>query len=104
MTDVREDTNGMDPLLENHVQISQLINDTNNGWVSTSGESQLLDEVFHDSNNCVEALWKGGVFKEKCLPDNKYEMPATLTTRLRKLDMFDDIYANVGNEEEGCML
>jgi hypothetical protein len=59
--DVREDTNGMDPLLEEHVRIPQLIKDMHNmrgrdpfqysrtiEWVSPYGESQLLDEVFHD--------------------------------------------------------
>jgi hypothetical protein len=59
-----------------------------------------LDEVFRESEDCVEALWKGGVFKEKCLPDKKYETPETLATRLEKLEMFDEMYVHVGKEEE----
>jgi hypothetical protein len=40
------------------------------------------------------------VFKEKCLPDNKYEMPETVDTKLEKLDMCDEMYVHVGKEEQ----
>jgi hypothetical protein len=36
-----------------------------NVWVSLSGESHLLDDVFHDDEECVKAFFDKGVFKEK---------------------------------------
>jgi hypothetical protein len=69
-------------------------------WVSPSGESQFLDEVFHDIEDCVEVLLNGGVFKDKFLPDKKDETPETLAAMLEKLDIFDEIYVHVGKEEE----
>jgi hypothetical protein len=57
-------------------------------WVSPSGESQLLDEVFCDSEECVEALLNGGVFKEGCLPEEG-DTPKTVAATFENLDMFD---------------
>jgi hypothetical protein len=67
--------------MKNHVRIQQLISDMNNKrirdpfqytrttvWVSPSGESQLLDDVFHDDEECVKAIFNKGVFNEKCIP------------------------------------
>jgi hypothetical protein len=111
--DVRDDNNGMDPLLKDRVWISQLIKDMDNvrshdhflyrritEWLSPSGESLLLDEVFQDSEVCVEAIWKCGVSDEKCLLDKKDETLQTLTSRLENIDMFNEIYVHVGKEEE----
>jgi hypothetical protein len=56
--------------------------------VSPSGESQLLDDLFHDYEECVKALFNKGVFNEKCIPTEKY-MPEALAETLNKLDMFD---------------
>jgi hypothetical protein len=52
-----------------------------NIWVSPSGETQLLDEVFRDSEECVDALWNGGVFREGCLPEED-DTPKTLAATL----------------------
>jgi hypothetical protein len=67
-----------------HVCSQQLISDMNNArsrnplqytrkavWVSPYGESQLLDDVFHDDEECVKALFNKGVFKEKIIPNEK---------------------------------
>jgi hypothetical protein len=81
---VTEEINSTDPLIKNQVHIQQLISDMNNArsrdpfqytrknvWVSPSGESQILDDVFHDYEECVKALFNKGVFNEKCIPAKK---------------------------------
>jgi hypothetical protein len=72
---VSEEISITDPLMKNHLRIQQLISDMNNArsrdpfqytrttvWVSLSGENQLLDDVFHDDEECVKALFNKGVF------------------------------------------
>jgi hypothetical protein len=57
-----------DPLMKNHVRIQQLISDMNNArirdpfqytitpvWVSPSGDSHILDDVFHDDEEYFKA-------------------------------------------------
>jgi hypothetical protein len=68
--------------------------------VSPSEESQLLDEVFHDGDDCGESLWNGRFLKEKFLPDQKDKMPETLAATLEKLDMFDEFHVHVGKDDE----
>jgi hypothetical protein len=68
-------------------------------WVSPSGESQLLDDVFHDDEECVKALFDKGVFKEKCIPNEKYTAEALAAT-LDKLDMLDEMYVHVKKDQE----
>jgi hypothetical protein len=87
--------------MKNHVRIQQLISDMNNTrsrdpfqctrttvWVSPSGESQLLNDVFQDDEECVNALFNKGVFNEKCIPAKK-DMAEALAAIFDKLDMFD---------------
>jgi hypothetical protein len=67
---VTEEINSTDPIMKHHVRIQQLISDMNNirsrdpfqytrktVWVSPSGESQLLDDVFHDDEECVKGFF-----------------------------------------------
>jgi hypothetical protein len=109
---VTEEINSTDPLMKNHVRIQQLILDTNNarssdpfqytrktGWVSPSGESQILDDVFHDDEECVNALFNKGVFNEKCIPNEK-DMAEALAATLDKLEIFDEIYIHVKKDQE----
>jgi hypothetical protein len=66
--------------------------------VSTSGESQLVDEFFRGSEECAEALMEGGLLEEKCLQEEN-DTPETLAARLGKLDnMFNEMYVHVGKE------
>jgi hypothetical protein len=109
---VSEEINSTDPLMKNHVRIQQLILDMNNAesrdpfqytrttvWVSPSGESQLLDDIFQDDEECVKALFNNGVLNEKCIPAEK-DMAAALAAIFDKLDMFDEIYVHVNNDQE----
>jgi hypothetical protein len=101
-----------DPLMKNHVRIHQLISDMNNSrirdlfqytrttvWVSPSGESQLLDDVFHDDEECDKALFNKGVFNENCKP-GKTDMAEALVAKFDKLDMFDEIYVHVKKDHK----
>jgi hypothetical protein len=109
---VTEEMGTPDPLLKNHVRIQQLISDMNNVrirdpfqytrttvWVSPSGESQLLDDVFHDDEECVKALFNEGVFNENCIP-GKTDMAEDLVAKFDKLDMFDEIYVHIKKDQE----
>jgi hypothetical protein len=97
--------------MKNHVRIQKLISDMNNTrsrdpfqytkttvWVSPSGESQLLDDVFHDDEECVKALFNKGVFNEKCIPAKK-DMAEALAATFDKLDMFDETYVHVKKDQ-----
>jgi hypothetical protein len=101
-----------DPLMKNHVRIQQLISDMNNArirdpfqytrtpvWVSPSGDSHLLDDVFHDDEGCDKALFNEGVFNENCIP-GKTDSAEALVAKFDKLDMFDEIYVNVKKDQE----
>jgi hypothetical protein len=66
--------------------------------VSPSGESQLLDDVFHDDEECAKALFNKVVFKEKCIPPEK-DMAEALAATLDKLDMFDAFYVHVKKDQ-----
>jgi hypothetical protein len=81
---VTEDINSADLLMKHHVRIQQLISDMNNirgrepfqytiktVWVSPSVESKLLDDVFHDDEECVKVIFNKGVFKKKIIPNEK---------------------------------
>jgi hypothetical protein len=57
-------------------------------WVLPSGESQLLDDVFHEDEECVKALYNKVVFNEKCIPAKK-DVAEALAAPFDKLDMFD---------------
>jgi hypothetical protein len=94
--------------MKHHVCIQQLISDMNNvrsrdpfqytrkiGWVSPSGEIQLLDDVFRDDEACVKALFNKGVFKEKCITNEKHTAEALAAP----LDMFDEMYVHVKEEQ-----
>jgi hypothetical protein len=98
--------------MKNNVRIQQLISDMNNArirdpfqytrttvWVSPSGESQLLDDVLHDDEECVKALFNKGVFKEKCIPAKK-NVAEALAATFYKLDMFDEVYVHVKKDQE----
>jgi hypothetical protein len=104
---VQEETGTPDPLMKSHVRIEQLVSDMNNArmrdpfqstrtpvWVSPSGDSQLLDDVFNDDEECIKALFNDGVFNKKCIP-NKKDTAESLVAKFDKLDMFDEMYANV---------
>jgi hypothetical protein len=108
---VKEEISSTDPLMKNHVRIQQLISDMNNAiirdpfqytrttvWVSPSGEIQLLDDVFHDDEECVKALFNKGVFNKKCIPA-KMDVTEALAAKFDKLDMFDEIYAHVQKDQ-----
>jgi hypothetical protein len=73
-----------DPLMKNHVRIEQLVSDMNNArmrdpfqntrthvWVSPSGDSHLLDDVFNDDEGCVNAFFNEGVFNKNCIAERK---------------------------------
>jgi hypothetical protein len=96
-----------DPLMKNHVRIQQLISDMNSTrirnpfqytrspvWVLSSGDSHLLDDVFHDDEGCVKVLFNDGVFNENCIP-GKTDSAEALVAKFDKLDMFDEIYVYV---------
>jgi hypothetical protein len=68
-------------------------------WVSHSGESELFDDVFHDDEECVKALFNKGVFNEKCIPAKK-AVAESLAATFDKLDMFDEIYVHVKKDQE----
>jgi hypothetical protein len=101
-----------DPLMKNHVRIQQLISDMNNTrirdpfqytrtpvWVSPSGDSHLMDDVFYDDEGCVKALFNEGVFNKNCIPD-KTNTAEALVAKFYKLDMFDEIYVHVKKNPE----
>jgi hypothetical protein len=67
--------------------------------VSPSGESQLVDDVFHGGEDCVKALFNKGLFKGKCIPDEKYTAEA-LDATLYKLDIFDESYVHANKYQE----
>jgi hypothetical protein len=109
---VTEEINSTDSLIKNHVHIQQLISDMNNVrsrdpfqhtrktvWVSPSGEIQLLDDVFHDDEECVKALFNKGGFKGKCMPKEK-DTAEALAATLDKLYMLDKIYVHVKKDQE----
>jgi hypothetical protein len=109
---VTEEINSTDPRMKNHVRIQQLISDMNNArirdpfqytkttvWVSPSGEIQLLDDVFHDDDECVKALFNKGVFNEKYIPAEK-DMAEALDAIFDKLEMFDEIYVHDKKDQE----
>jgi hypothetical protein len=58
-----------------------------------------LDDVFHDDEECVKALFNKGVFNEKCIPAKK-DMAEALAAIFDKLDMFDEIYVHVQKDRE----
>jgi hypothetical protein len=60
-------------------------------WVSPSVESQISDDVFHDDEECVKALFDKGVFNEKCIPAKKGVAKALAAT-FDKLEKFDEMY------------
>jgi hypothetical protein len=101
-----------DPLMKNHVRIEQLVPDMNNArirdpfqntrapvWVSPSGDSHLLDDVFHDDEGCVKALFNEGIFNKNCIPE-KTDTAEALVAKFDKLDMFDEIYVHVKKNPE----
>jgi hypothetical protein len=101
-----------DPLMKNHVRIQQLISDMNKArirdpfqytinpvWVSPSGDSHLLDDVFHDDEGCVKALFNEGVFNKNCIP-GKTDSAEALVAKFDKLDMFDAMYVHVKKDQE----
>jgi hypothetical protein len=109
---VTEKIGTRDPLMKNHVRIEQLVSDMNNSrirdpfqntrtpvWVSPSGDSHLLDDVFHDDEGCVKALFNEGVFNKNCIPE-KTETSEALVAKFDKLDMFDDIYVHFNKNPE----
>jgi hypothetical protein len=109
---VKEEISSTDPLMKNHVHIQKLISDMNNArirdpfqytrttvWVSPSGESQLLDDVFHDDEEFVKALFNKGVFNKKCIPA-KTDVAEVLAAKFNKLDMIDEIYVHVKKDQE----
>jgi hypothetical protein len=98
--------------MKNHVRIQQLISEMNNAgsrdtfqytrthvWVSPSGEGHLLDDVLHDDEECVKALFNKGVFIEKCIPAET-DMDEALAATFDKLYMFDEIYVHVKKDQE----
>jgi hypothetical protein len=109
---ITEEMGTPDSLMKNHVRIQQLISDMNNAmirdsvqytrttvWVSPSGDSNLLDDVFHDKDECVKALFNEGVFNENFIPC-KTDMAEVLVAKFDKLDMFDEIYVHVKKDQE----
>jgi hypothetical protein len=109
---VSEEINSTDPLMKKHVRIQQLSSDMNNArsrdpfqytkttvWVLSSGEVQLLDDVFHDDEECVKALFNKVVFNEKCIPTEK-DVTEALAATFDKPDMFDEIYVHVKKDQE----
>jgi hypothetical protein len=98
--------------MKNHVRIQQLISDMNNArirdpfqytrtpvWVSPSGDSHLLDDIFHDDEGCVKALFNECVFNKNCIP-GKTDSAEALVAKFDKLDMFDEIYVHVKKDQE----
>jgi hypothetical protein len=67
-------------------------------WVSPSGDSHLLVDVFHDDEACVKALFKEGVFNENCIPC-KTDLAEALVATFCKLDMFDTTYVHVKKDQ-----
>jgi hypothetical protein len=53
-----------------------------------------LDDVFHDDEECVNALFNKVVLNEKCIPAEK-DMAEALAAIFGKLDMFDKMYVHV---------
>jgi hypothetical protein len=49
-----------------------------------------LDDLLHDDEECVKALFNKGVFNEKCIPAEK-DMAEDLAATFDKLGMFDEI-------------
>jgi hypothetical protein len=100
------------PLMNSHVRIEQLVSDMNNSrmrdpfqstrtpvWVSPSGDSHLMDDVFNDDEECVKVLFNDGVFNKKCIPEKK-DSAEVLVAKFDKLDMFDEIYVHVKKTPE----
>jgi hypothetical protein len=58
-----------------------------------------LDDLFHDDEECVKALFNKGVFNKKCIPADK-DMAEALAAIFDKLDMFDEIYVHVKKDQE----
>jgi hypothetical protein len=108
---VTEEMGTPDTLMKSHVRIHKLISDINNArirepfqytrttvWVSPSGDSHLLDDVFHDDEACVKALFNEGVFNKNCIP-GKTDSAEALVAKFDKLDMFDEIYFHVKKDQ-----
>jgi hypothetical protein len=77
---VTEEIGTPDPLMKNHVRIQHLVSDIARirdpfqytrtpVWVSPSGDSHILDDVFHDDEGCVKALFYEGIFNKNCIPE-----------------------------------
>jgi hypothetical protein len=109
---VTEEIGTPDPLMKNYVRIQQLISDMNNArirdpfqytttpvWVSPSGDSHLVDDVFHDDEGCVKALFNEGVSNENGIPV-KTDSAEALVAKFDKLDMFDEIYVHAKKDQE----
>jgi hypothetical protein len=101
-----------DQLMKNHVRIQQSISDMNNArirdpfqytitpvWISPSGYSHLLDDVFHNDEGCVKALFKEGALNKNCIP-GKTDSAEALVAKFDKLDMFDEIYVHSKKDQE----
>jgi hypothetical protein len=58
-----------------------------------------LDDVFHDDEECVKALFNKGVFNEKCIPAKK-DAAEALAATFDKLNMFDEIHVHVKKDQE----
>jgi hypothetical protein len=109
---VTEEIGTPDPLMKNHFRIQQLISDMNNVrirnlfqytrtpvWESPSGDSHLMDDVFHDDEGCVKALFNEGVFNKNCI-HGKTDTAEALVAKFDKLDMFDEMYVHVKKDQE----
>jgi hypothetical protein len=58
-----------------------------------------LDDAFHDNEECGKALFNNGVFKKKCIPNEK-DTAGALAATLDKLDTFDEIYVHFKKDKE----
>jgi hypothetical protein len=56
--------------------------------VSPSGDIHLLDDVFHDDEACVKAVFNEGVLNKNCI-SGKIDSAEALVAKFDKLDMFD---------------
>jgi hypothetical protein len=109
---VIEEIGTPDRLMKNNVRIQQLVSDMNNArirdpfqytrtpvWVSPSGDSHLLHDVFHDDEGCVKALFNEGVLNKHFISD-KTDTAEALVEKFDKLEMFDEIYVHVKKNPE----
>jgi hypothetical protein len=68
-------------------------------WASPSGDSHLLDDVLHDDEVCVKALFNEGLFNKNCITGKTYSAEA-LVAKFDKLDLFDEIYVHGKKDQE----